>query len=69
MHKNASQYLFSITFFCKNVSYYILVLHLLFVSAYIKSYYKIATFESVMLIFWGIDEDGYVKQIDKQGCL
>ena len=68
VHKNASQYLFSITFFCKNVSCYILVLHLIFVSAYIKTYYKIATYESVMLIFWGIDEVGDVKQANKQGC-
>ena len=68
VHKNANQYLFTITFFCKNVSCYILVLHLVFVSAYIKTYYKITTFESVMLIFWGIDEDGDVKQTNKQGC-
>ena len=66
--ENASQHLFSITFLYKNVSGYILVLHLVFVSAYIKLYYKISTFESVMLIFWGIDEDGDVKQTNKQGC-
>ena len=59
--KNACHYLFSITFFCKNVSCYILVLHLVFVSAYIKAYDKIITFLSVMLVFWGIDEDGDVK--------
>lgn len=68
VRNNASQYLFNIMFFCKNVSCYILVLHLVFVSAYIKTYYKITTFESVMLIFWGIDEDGDVKQTNKQGC-
>ena len=68
VRKNASQYLFSITFFFKNVSCYILVLHLVFVSAYIKTNYKIATFESVLLICWGIDEDGDVKQTNKQGC-
>ena len=65
---NASQHLFSITFFYKNVSCYILVLHLVFVSAYIKIVYKNTAFESVMLISWGIDEDGDVKQTNKQGC-
>ena len=68
VHKNVIQYLFNTMFFCKNVSCYILVLHLVFVSAYSNSYYKFITFESVMLIFWGIDEDGDVKQTNKQGC-
>ena len=66
--ENASQHLFSITFFYENVSGYILVLHLVFVSDYIRAYWKIATFESVMLIFWGIDESGDFKQTNKQGC-
>jgi hypothetical protein len=68
VHKKASQYFFYITLFCKNVSCYILVLHLIFVSAYIKTYYEITTFKSVILIFWGIDEDGDFKQTNKQGC-
>jgi len=56
-----NQYLFSITFFYKNVSCYILVLHLVFVSAYIETSYINTIFKSVMLIFWGIDEVGDVK--------